>query len=568
VRDLTKQPAQSIPTLVAADGSEAYTDSAKANLLQKQYAAAWTTGGALKELRAHCTDEHCPHFCQPRWVTKQLLGLRRDKATGVDGLPPFFLKKLAKDLGPPLAAVINRSVKDGVVPKQWKEARVVPIPKKGQSSNPADYRPVSILPAVSHICERHVMSILGPAVERGPPEFQYGFRKARSTEDALLRIEAAVCQGWDRCRKLGRSTQVAVVALDMTKAFDKLPHTQIMSALRKRFQVPACIDNWLVSFLSHRTQWVQVGADKSVTLPVLSGCAQGSVTGPVLFNAATAEVGDAQVSDLTSRVVYADDWTLVRAITSDGCLAELEADVGTTVRAIERTGNVVNAKKTGFLLASLDTRTARIGPTITVMGEAIPATQELRVLGVTLDATMQFIGHIKGKTVAARRMLGHIGGVLRRWHMPGVIAHIYNTCIRPAMCYATVLTYGVSRGGDDMYDRVDRLAARLTGGTVASRRAPHSSSSGRLAAEVRRRRVQLAHQYAHGHRHAPPDIRIAPPITTTRTRSQDTAPKLVPSPISSLARASQCSIRRMISEYNHMPPCVRSSSARDPSGLM
>jgi hypothetical protein len=354
----------------------------------------------------------------------------------------------------------------------------------------------------------------------------------------------------------------------MSKAFDKLPHTQIMSTLRQRCRVPACIDNWLVSFLSERTQWVQVGGDKSVTLPVLSGCAQGSVTGPVLFNAATAEVGDARVSEHTSRVVYADDWVIVRPITSDGCLEELEADVNTIVRAIEGTGNMVNARKTGFLIASLDTRTKCARQTITVMGEAISATQELKVLGVTLDTAMQFTGHIKSKTIAARRMLGHIGSMLRQWRMPGIIAHIYNTCIRPAMCYATVLTYGVSRGGDDMYDRVDRLAAKLTGGALISRRAPHLPSSSRLAAEARRRRLQLAHQYAHSHRHAPPDIRIAPPTTTTRTRSHDTAPKLVPPPVSSLARASLCGIRRMISEYNHMPSCVRSSPAQDPSGLI
>lgn len=196
--------------------------------------------------------------------------------------------------------------------------------------------------------------------------------------------------------------------------------------------------------------------------------------------------------------------------------------------------NVINAKKTGFLIASLDTRMVHSGQ-ITLIGETIAATRELKVLGVKLDATMQFTGHIKGKTVAARRMLGHIGSVPRRWHMPGVMAHIYNACIRPAMCYATVLTYGVSRGGDDMYDRVDRLADRLTGGTVTPRRAPHSSSSSRLAAEARRRRLQLAHQYAHSLRHAPPDIHIASPTTTTiRTRSQDTAPKLVTPPVSSV----------------------------------
>jgi hypothetical protein len=106
----------------------------------------------------------------------------------------------------------------------------------------------------------------------------------------------------------------------------------------------------------------------------------------------------------------------VRAITSDNCLDELEADVDTAVRAIENTGNAVNAKKAGFLVAFLDTRTVRTGQIITVMGEATPATQELKVLGVTLDATMQFIGHIKSKTVAAPHARSY-------WQRAAAVAH-------------------------------------------------------------------------------------------------------------------------------------------------
>jgi hypothetical protein len=127
----------------------------------------------------------------------------------------------------------------------------------------------------------------------------------------------------------------------MSKAFDKKPHCQLLRSLRQRFELPLCVDRWYCDFLTGRTMWVQVGQGKSNKTTVLSSVPQGSVSGPVLFNAATAELGDVVLSQNTTCIAYADDWTIIKPILTPGCLNDLQSDVGKTFSAIEETGNVL-----------------------------------------------------------------------------------------------------------------------------------------------------------------------------------------------------------------------------------
>jgi len=225
-------------------------------MLLSQFASTWTVPTETVEKIDKAQDMPYTDFlCSQFWVEKELRRLRAGKATGVDGLPPRFLKTLSSALSFPLAAIINKSIMHAALPAEWKEARVCPIPKKGQSTDPADYRPVSILPAVSLVAEKHMMRFLGPAVEVGLPENQYGFRKGRGCEDALIRLESEICAGWELCRvqKPRVATKVAVVAIEMSKAFDKIPHCQLMRSLRQRFELPPCVDRWYCDFVTGRT---------------------------------------------------------------------------------------------------------------------------------------------------------------------------------------------------------------------------------------------------------------------------------------------------------------------------
>ena len=90
------------------------------------------------------------------FVEKELRALRRNKATGLDQLPPGLLKDCAAHISGPLCHILNLSIKSSTVPNIWKAAKVTPIFKSGNHELPENYRPISMLPVLSKILEKAV----------------------------------------------------------------------------------------------------------------------------------------------------------------------------------------------------------------------------------------------------------------------------------------------------------------------------------------------------------------------------------------------------------------------------
>ena len=91
-------------------------------------------------------------------VYKKLMKLNRRKAHGPDGIAGWVLKENADLLAAPIADILNSSDREGRLPLSWKEADVVPVPKKRhvQDINKL-LRPISLTPILSKIAEEYVV---------------------------------------------------------------------------------------------------------------------------------------------------------------------------------------------------------------------------------------------------------------------------------------------------------------------------------------------------------------------------------------------------------------------------
>ncbi len=156
-----------------------------------------------------------------------LSGINPQNAYGPDGVPPIVLKNCAFVLTPCLVKLFRLCLSTSTFLSCWKYAYVQPVPKKGDRSNLTNYRPIALLSCLSKAFE----TILNKKIHKHLSasnllsDRQYGFRKGRSTGDLL----AFLSNPWSS--SLSSFGETFAVALDMSKAFDKVWHKSLLSKL-------------------------------------------------------------------------------------------------------------------------------------------------------------------------------------------------------------------------------------------------------------------------------------------------------------------------------------------------
>ena len=91
---------------------------------------------------------------------KQTKIINTDKTTRLDGLSAKYLKLSAQVFSKPLTAILNISIQSSSCPNALIKAKVTPIFKKGSKADVNNYRPMSVLPIINSIFERHISNCL------------------------------------------------------------------------------------------------------------------------------------------------------------------------------------------------------------------------------------------------------------------------------------------------------------------------------------------------------------------------------------------------------------------------
>jgi len=167
----------------------------------------------------------------------------------------------------------------GKVPADWKAAFITPLFKKGASSDPSNYRPVSLTSVFSKLMERVIVTNLLNYLSSHKliNKQQHGFLSRRSTSTNLLES----LNDWSLCVENGKCQQVAYI--DFAKAFDGVCHSKLIAKLRM-YGICGSLLQWIDDFLSGRSYQTKVGNSLSEVLYIISGIVQLSWPHIVLIN--------------------------------------------------------------------------------------------------------------------------------------------------------------------------------------------------------------------------------------------------------------------------------------------
>src|SRR6218665_4200871 len=154
----------------------------------------------------------------------------RPTAEGHDGLPAWYLRLLAPICSRSLTHLVNLSVLQSCVPRQWKTAIIHPVPKVQNPSTPAEYRPISVVSILSRIVERIIVhSYIYPAFLKPPVveniKDQFDFRPTDSTTAAVIDLLQQTTT------MLLTNNFVVIISLDFTKPFDTIRHQTLLQKM-------------------------------------------------------------------------------------------------------------------------------------------------------------------------------------------------------------------------------------------------------------------------------------------------------------------------------------------------
>ena len=330
------------------------------------------------------------------FISKQISNLNTKKATGHDGISAKLVKLAKPVILPHLTSLINISLTTSVFPDSLKLAQVIPLHKKNSTLDKSNYRPVSILPTISKIFEQSINQQLSDFfnTQHFNP-FLSAFRSGYGCQTVLLKI----LEDWKKA--LDENKFVAAILMDLSKAFDCLPHDLLLLKL-KSYGLSESACKLLNSYLSNRKQCVKITPNTSAFTHIIKGVPQGSILGPVLFNIFINDIfNEVKSSQMYN---YADDNTLS---CSDHNLEVVKGSLEDDSRILIQWfhDNKMKANPEKFQAIAIGKKSNKENITFNIDGLQIKCEDDVNLLGLTIDFNLNFNKHISNLCKKASRQL-------------------------------------------------------------------------------------------------------------------------------------------------------------------
>ena len=339
---------------------------------------------------------------------------------------------------------------DKIFPRQVKVADVIPVFKKEDPNNKANYRPISLLPIISKIFERVLFEQIEKFSEKILSPKLCGFRKGHSTQHALLNL----LKNWQKT--LDKSGVIGTVLIDLSKAYDCLPHDLLIAKL-SAYGFKDSATSLISDYLSERYQRVKTGSVFSSYLEILRGVPQGSILGPILFNIF--------INDLiffiqeTEVCNFADDTTIYScSLNYEDVAHKLSNDTYIILNWFKVNSMAANPGKFQIMFLGLKIDNSKI--TFAVENKQIKRKREVKLLGIPIDEKLTFTRHIANICSLANNRLRALTRI-RRFLPTEQAKYLSEAYIMSAFKYCPLIWMFCNKTSNSQINKIHKRTLRL-----------------------------------------------------------------------------------------------------------
>lgn len=389
-------------------------------------------------------------------VLMTLKSKKDSSAPGPDNISYYILKNLNIDLIKSITDMCNTVLNNKNIPQSWLTIKVIAILKPGKDEiNPNSYRPICLIPTFLKTINIKIKSELVEFIQNNNiiPQHSFGFKSKTSSVNCVNYLISKIEQAKNKKKC------IMVTFLDLTKAFDNVNITKLLTILKEK-KFPSHLIDWLYFYLRKRTVVLTLNDGTTIERTSNKGLPQGCPISPILFNIYTTKLHE--ITEEGTLIQFADDFAVVtEGLDTTEASNRMNSTLDTVCKELDNFEMQVNPDKSATIaFTNNDTQNLDIR----INNRKIEIKMVHKYLGIWIDYKLNFKAHITETVNKTKKKINILKMLCRKkggCH-PKILQRINTSIVRSQLDYGLTIYAKACKTDLSRIEKVQNLSIRTS----------------------------------------------------------------------------------------------------------